>query len=203
MPAQSAFGAFHHRTFTVLWTATVVSNIGGWMYSAASAWLMTTLEPSPLAVSLVQVATSLPTFLFALLAGALADIVDKRRLLIVVESFILVSSTALATLVWLHLITPGRLLFLTFLIETGAALTAPAWQAIVPQLVPRQDLPEAVAANGVGVNISRAVGPALGGVMTVALGIAAPWAVILDRSEDCCGGAHRRPASVACRPSVS
>ena len=65
MPAQSAFGAFHHRTFTVLWTATVVSNIGGWMYSAASAWLMTTLEPSPLAVSLVQVATSLPTFLFA------------------------------------------------------------------------------------------------------------------------------------------
>jgi len=93
------------------------------------------------------VATSLPTFLFALLAGALADIVDKRRLLIVVESFILVSSTALATLVWLHLITPGRLLFLTFLIETGAALTAPAWQAIVPQLVPRQDLPEAVAAT--------------------------------------------------------
>jgi len=188
MPAQSAFSAFHHRTFTVLWTATVVSNIGGWMYSAASAWLMTTLEPSPLAVSLVQVATSLPTFLFALLAGALADIVDKRRLLIVVESFILVSSTALATLVWLHLITPGRLLFLTFLIETGAALTAPAWQAIVPQLVPRQDLPEAVAANSVGVNISRAVGPALGGVMTVALGIAAPFWVNAGSNLGSIGG---------------
>src|SRR5260370_34939965 len=69
-PAHSAFSAFHHRTFAVLWTATVVSNIGGWMYSAASAWLMTTLAPSPLAVSLVQVATSLPTFLFAVLAGA-------------------------------------------------------------------------------------------------------------------------------------
>jgi predicted MFS family arabinose efflux permease len=176
-PARSAFSAFHHRAFTVLWTATVVSNIGGWMYSAASAWLMTTLDPNPVAVSLVQVATSLPTFLFALLAGALADIVDKRRLLIVVESFITVSSTALAALVWLDLVTPGRLLFLTFLVETGAALTAPAWQSIVPQLVPRQDLPEAVAANSVGVNVSRAVGPALGGVITVACGIAAPfWA---------------------------
>jgi MFS family permease len=176
-PARSAFGAFHYRAFTVLWTATVVSNIGGWMYSAASAWLMTTLDPNPLAVSLVQVATSLPTFLFALLAGALADIVDKRRLLIVVESFITLSSTALAVFVWLDLITPGRLLLLTFLVETGAALTAPAWQSIVPQLVRRQDLPEAVAANSVGVNVSRAVGPALGGVITAAWGIAAPfWA---------------------------
>jgi len=176
-PAHSAFSAFRHRAFTVLWTATVVSNLGGWMYSAASAWLMTTLDPNPVAVSLVQVATSLPTFLFALLAGALADIVDKRRLLIVVESFITVSSTALAALVWLDLVTPGRLLFLTFLVETGAALTAPAWQSIVPHLVPRQDLPEAVAANSVGVNVSRAVGPALGGVITVAWGIAAPfWA---------------------------
>jgi len=176
-PARSAFSAFHHRAFTVLWTATVVSNIGGWMYSAASAWLMTTLDPNPLAVSLVQVATSLPTFLFALLAGALADIVDKRRLLIVVESFITLSSTALAVFVWLDLITPGRLLLLTFLVETGAALTAPAWQSIVPQLVPRQDLPEAVAANSVGINVSRALGPALGGVITAAWGIAAPfWA---------------------------
>lgn len=176
-PARSAFSAFHYRAFTVLWTATVVSNIGGWMYSAASAWLMTTLDPNPLAVSLVQVATSLPTFLFALLAGALADIVDKRRLLIVVESFITLSSTALAVFVWLDLITPGRLLSLTFLVEAGAALTAPAWQAIVPQLVPRQDLPEAVAANSVGINVSRALGPALGGVITAAWGIAAPfWA---------------------------
>jgi predicted MFS family arabinose efflux permease len=174
-PAHSAFGAFHHRAFAVLWTATVVSNTGGWMYSAASAWLMTGLDPSPLAVSLVQVATNLPTFLFALLAGALADIVDKRRLLIVVEAFITVSSTALAAFIWLDLITPGRLLFLTFLIETGAALTAPAWQSIVPQLVPRQDLPEALTANSVGVNVSRALGPALGGVITAAVGIAAPF----------------------------
>ncbi len=187
-PARSAFSAFHHHAFTVLWTATVVSNIGGWMYSAASAWLMTTLDPDPVAVSLVQVATNLPTFLFALLAGALADIVDKRRLLIVVESFITVSSTALAALVWLDLVTPGRLLFLTFLVETGAALTAPAWQSIVPQLVPRQDLPEAVAANSVGVNVSRAVGPALGGLITVAWGIAAPFWVNAGSNLGSIGG---------------
>src|ERR1700687_2066203 len=115
LPAHSALSAFQHRAFTVLWTATVVSNIGGWMYSAASAWLMTTLDPNPVAVSLVQVATSLPTFLFALLAGALADIVDKRRLLIVVESFITVSSTALAAFIWLGLVTPGRVVFLQVL----------------------------------------------------------------------------------------
>jgi MFS family permease len=174
-PAHSAFGAFHYRAFTALWTATVISNIGGWMYSAASAWLMATLDPSPIAVSLVQVATSLPTFLFALLAGALADLVDKRRLLIIFESFITVTSTALAVLVWLNLITPGRLLLFTFLIETGAALTAPGWQSIVPQLVPRRELPGAVAANSVGVNVSRAVGPALGGIITAAAGIAAPF----------------------------
>jgi MFS family permease len=188
LPAHSPFSAFHHRVFTVLWTATVVSNIGGWMYSAASAWLMTTLDPSPFAVSLVQVATSLPTFLFALLAGALADIVDKRRLLIVAESFITLSSTAFATLMWLDLITPGRLLFFTFLVEAGAALSAPAWQSIVPLLVPRQDLPEAVAANSVGVNVSRAVGPALGGVITVALGIAAPFWVNAGSNLGSIGG---------------
>src|ERR1700688_4096880 len=100
-PARSAFSAFHHRAFTVLWTATVVSNIGGWMYSAASAWLMTTLDPNPVAVSLVQVATSLPTFLFALLAGALADIVDKRRLLIVVQMTVGALVGGFGLLVWL------------------------------------------------------------------------------------------------------
>lgn len=174
-PKHSAVSAFHHRAFTVLWTATLLSNLGGWMYSAATAWLMTTLDPTPLSVALVQVAASLPSFLFALLAGALADLVDKRRLLIVVEAFITISSTAFAALVWLHLATPSRLLLFTFLIETGTALAAPAWQAIVPQLVPRQDLPGAIAASSVAFNISRAAGPALGGLLTVAWGIAAPF----------------------------
>jgi MFS family permease len=174
-PVPSPFGAFRHKTYAVIWTATVAANIGTWMYSSATAWLMTTLDADPLMVSLVQVATSLPMFLFALPAGALADIVDKRRLLIAAESAITILAAVFATLVWLSLITPVTLLIFTFLVEMGAAMTAPAWQSIVPQLVPRDDLPSAVAANSVGVNISRAIGPALGGVLTVAVGIAAPF----------------------------
>ncbi len=171
----SAWAPFRHRAFTVIWTATVVSNIGTWMYNVASGWLMTSLDPDPLIVSMVQVANSLPMFLFAIPAGALTDIVDQRRYLIVGESAITLISTAFAALVWLHLITPGSLLLFCFIVTVGSALTAPAWQAVVSQLVPKSDLPSAVAANSVGINVSRAVGPALGGVLVGALGIAAPF----------------------------
>src|ERR1700685_4745629 len=104
--AASAWAPFRNRTFAVIWTATVVSNIGGWMYNVASGWLMTSLDPNPFIVSMVQVANSLPMFLFAIPAGALADIVDQRRLLILGETAITITSTAFAALVWLHLITP-------------------------------------------------------------------------------------------------
>jgi MFS family permease len=114
-------------------------------------------------------------FLFALPAGALADIVDKRRFLIGAECFITAVATVFAVLVWLEQLTPATLLLLTFLLEAAFAATSPAWQSIVPQLVPMQDLPPAVAMNSVGVNISRAIGPALAGVLTNALGIAAPF----------------------------
>jgi predicted MFS family arabinose efflux permease len=171
----SLWSPFRHSVFSVIWIATVVSNIGGWMYSSASAWLMTSLDADPLMVSLVQVAATLPMLLFALPAGALADIVDKRRFLIGAESFIAIVSTLFATLVWRHRINPGGLLLFTFLIEAGSAATSPVWQSVVPQLVPRQELPAAIAMNSVGVNVSRAVGPALGGVITAAFGIAAPF----------------------------
>jgi MFS family permease len=167
--------AFRHRAFTVVWIATVVANVGSWMYNAASGWLMTSLNPDPLTVSLVQVASSLPMFLFALPAGALADTVDKRRFLIVSEIVVTIIAAISAVLVWANLINPSILLLFTFLLGAGAAFTAPAWQSIVPQLVPKQDLAAAVASNGVGVNISRAIGPALGGVIIGGLGIAAPF----------------------------
>jgi MFS family permease len=167
--------AFRYMTFTLVWTATVVANIGTWMYNAASGWLMTSLNPDPLTVSLVQVASSLPMFLFALPAGALADIVDKRRFLIASEIVITAIAAMSAVLVWLDLINPSILLLFTFLLGAGAAFTAPAWQSIVPQLVPKQELAAAVASNGVGINISRAIGPALGGVVIGALGITAPF----------------------------
>ena len=167
--------AFRHATFTIVWIATVVANTGTWMYNAASGWLMTSLNPDPFTVSLVQVASSLPMFLFALPAGALADIVDKRRFLIGCEITLTAIAFASTILVWLGLINPTILLLFTFLLGAGAAFTAPAWQSVVPQLVPKEDLAAAVASNGVGVNISRAIGPALGGVVIGGLGIAAPF----------------------------
>jgi MFS family permease len=173
--AASPWIAVRHPAFAVVWIATVVANVGTWMYNAASGWLMTSLSPDPLTVSLVQVASSLPMFLFALPAGAIADIVDKRRFLIASEIVLTVTAAISAALVWLELVNPPVLLLFTFLLGAGAAFTAPSWQSIVPLLVPRQDLAAAVATNGVGVNISRAIGPALGGVVIGGLGIAAPF----------------------------
>jgi len=173
--SPSPWRPFRHRAFAVVWAATVVSNIGSWMYSAASGWLMTSLAPEPLIVSLVQVATTLPMVLLALPAGALADVVDRRRLLIVTESATTVISAGFAAFVRLDLVTPGTLLLFTFLVSAGGVLTAPAWQAVVPDLVPKQDLAPAITANGVGFNISRAIGPALGGAIIGAFGIAAPF----------------------------
>src|SRR5262245_30109423 len=203
-PATSPWSPFRHPPFTVLWTATVVANIGTWMYNAASGWLMTSLDPHPLVVSLVQVATTLPMFLFAMPAGALADIVDKRKLLIVAEVAATAVSAIYAAIVSLGWATAGNLLLFTFLIGVTGALTAPAWQAIVPRLVPKQDLSPAVAANSVGFNVSRAVGPALGGIIAAAMGIAVPFwinaisnlgiigALVWWRSPR--GGAHQLPA---------
>jgi len=166
---------FRHRAFTVIWIATVVSNIGTWMYNVASGWLMTSLDPNAFIVSMVQVANSLPMFLFAIPAGALADIVNQRRFLIVGESTIAVVTAAFAALVWFHLITPARLLLFSFAVSVASAMTAPAWQSVVAKLVPKPDLPSAVAANSVGINISRAIGPALGGAIVGAVSIAAPF----------------------------
>jgi MFS family permease len=173
--AVSPWSPFRYPIFALMWTATVVSNIGGWMYSAASGWLMTSLNPDPLIVSLVQVASTAPLFLFAVPAGALADIVDKRKFLIVGELAIMIVSTIFAAIVWLDLATPLNLLLFTFLSSAAGALTSPPWQAVVPQLVPKPVLNPAVAANSVGMNVSRAVGPALGGVMAAGIGISAPF----------------------------
>lgn len=173
----SAFAPFAHRAFAFLWMATVISNIGTWMNEVGAGWLMTQLTASPLMVAAVQSATALPIFLFALFAGALADIVDRRRLLIVVNVAMAFIATVLAALVQLGMMTPALLLVFTFLLGTGAAFMAPAWQAVVPALVPRQELSSAIALNSMGINVSRAIGPALAGVLIVAAGLAAPFAV--------------------------
>jgi MFS family permease len=173
--AVPAWGALHYNVFRFLWIATITSNVGSWMYSAASGWLMTSLNPHPLIVSLVQVASSLPLFLFALPAGALADMVDKRRLILTLEILTTLFSVVFALLVALHAVTAGVLLLFLFLIGILGALETPAWQAIVPMLVPKQALSSAVAVNSLGVNISRVIGPALAGIVILSYGIAAPF----------------------------
>ena len=173
-PAPSRWGSFRHLAFAVIWTASLVSNVGTAMFDTASGWLITSLDANPITVSLVQVAVSLPLFLFTLPSGALADVIDSRRLLIAVEIAILAVSVVFAGLVSLQLATPSLLLATTFLLGVGGALTSPAWGATIPMLVPKQDLDSATAANGVAFNIGRAAGPALGGQALRAFSRTAP-----------------------------
>jgi len=173
--ARSAGSPLGERAFAVLWLATVVSNTGTWMHEVGAGWLMAELKPSPASVSLVQAATTLPVFLFALLAGVLADAFDRRRILLLVNALMAVTALLLAWLAHSGRVTPTGLVVLTFLLGTGAAFIAPAWQAIVPSLVPRSQITAAVALNSMGINISRAIGPALAGALIVAVGVSAPF----------------------------
>lgn len=180
MVAQKAavpWAPFTYKAFAVIWTATVVSNIGGWMYSAAAGWLMTDLTTNPLLVSLVQVANTLPLFIFALPAGALSDILDRRKLLIAGEVANTIVPGIFAALVWTNHVSPTSLLLFMFLIGVFGTLTSPAWQAVTPELVPKGALSAAISLNSVGVNVSRAIGPALAGAIIGPLGIAAPFVI--------------------------
>jgi predicted MFS family arabinose efflux permease/quinol monooxygenase YgiN len=172
----TAWSPLRNPLFRALWIATLVSNIGTWMQNVGAAWLMTSLAPSPVMVSLVQSAMGLPVFLLALPAGALADVMDRRRLLLFTQGWMLIAAAGLGLLTFIGVTTPWLLLAFTFLIGVGAVLTMPAWQAIVPELVPRPELPSAVSLNSAGFNVARAVGPALGGLTVAAAGA---WAAFL------------------------
>jgi MFS family permease len=166
----SAYAPLRRPVFRALWTASLASNLGTWLQNVGAGWLMTGLTPLPLMAALVQAATTLPVFLLALPAGALADVIDRRRLLLAAQGWMLLAAAALAAVTAAGVVTPWLLLALTFALGLGFALNAPAWQAVVPELVPRAEVPAAVALNGVSVNASRAVGPALGGVLVAAAG---------------------------------
>lgn len=171
----SPLGPFRHHAFAVVWTAVLVSNIGMWMQNAASGWLMTALAPDPRFVAMVQVASALPMFLLGLPAGALADIFDRRRLLLAMEIVGTLLTTAFALLMVLGRVTPVLLLGFIFLAGVSAALIAPSWEAIVPQLVGRRDLAAAIGLISTSVNISRAIGPALAGLLIAYWSMAAPF----------------------------
>src|SRR5271156_1104947 len=151
--------------FRDLWLASIVSNLGGWMQGTAGAWVMTVPTTSPLPIALMQTAASLPVVILGLLAGATADIFDRRRLLIFWQAWMLAAVAFLSVLTFFDIISPWILLILTFLLNIGAAMNSPAWQAIVPEVIPRPQLPDAISLNSAGFNLARALGPALGGLM--------------------------------------
>jgi MFS family permease len=160
--------------FRALWTAVLTANVGIWMQNVGAAWEMTSLSGSTTLVALVQSATSLPVVVAALPAGALADIVDRRKLLLACQLWVAVVAAMLAALAFAGWLTPGLLLAFTFLLGLGVAMWAPAWMATMPDLVPRAELAPAVTLGGVSINTARAVGPAVGGVL---LAVGGPGAV--------------------------
>jgi len=175
-PNASAWSPLSQPVFRMVWIATVASNVGTWMHDVGASWMMTSLNPDPLMIALVQAAGSLPMFLFALPSGVLADIVDRRKYMLFAQVWMLLTAAALGALALGGFVTSGVLLATTFLLSMGAAMSAPAFQAIVPDLVPKSDLPQAIALNSLGINISRAIGPALGGLV---LSFAGPPAVFI------------------------
>jgi MFS family permease len=163
--------------FRAIWTAFVVSNLGGVIQGVGAAWLMTTLTDSPATVALVQASNTLPIMLFSLAAGALADTTDRRMLMLTAQTTMLVIAAVLALLAWLGMISPLLLLALTFAMSSFAAFNGPAWEATIGDLVPRETLPQAVLLNSIGFNVTRSVGPAIGGAIVAAAGAATAFAV--------------------------
>jgi len=163
--------------FRRLWTANIVSNIGTLMQAVGAAWLMTGLTSSTTLVGLVQTASTLPVFLVGLLAGALADTMERKSLLFWSQLWMLAMAILLGVLTLMHLTTPWVLLALTFALGLGSAISLPAWQATVQDIVPREAVPAAISLNSISFNVARSVGPALGGILVAVTGPAAAFLV--------------------------
>ena len=176
-PPVSALSPFRFPVFRSIWFASVLSNLGGMIQTGGAAWMMTSIAKSADMVALVQTSVALPIVLLSLFAGAMADNLDRRKVMLGAQIFMLAVSAALTLCAWLGVITPWLLLMFTFLIGCGAAFNGPAWQASVGDMVPRAHLAGAVAINSMGFNIARSVGPAIGGAIVAAAGVAAAFAV--------------------------
>ena len=184
-PASSPFerwrnatlAPFEHRVFALFWWASLASSFGSMIQTVGASWLMTTIAPSPDKVALVQTANSLPFFFLSLVAGAYADTRDRRSIMLLSQVVALLASVGLAVVVLTGSVTPSRLLGFTFLIGCGAAAFAPAWQASIGDQVPRTLIAPAIMANAVGFNLARSVGPALGGLLVAAVGVAVAFIV--------------------------
>ncbi|MCO6184780.1 MFS transporter [Rhizobium sp. L1K21] len=177
MPDRKPFFApLAHQTYRNIWFASLASNLGGLIQGVGAAWMMTSISTSENMVALVQASTTLPIMLFSLISGAIADNFDRRRVMMTAQLFMFSVSALLAAFAYLGWMTPWALLTFTFLIGCGTALNNPSWQASVGDMVPRDDLAGAVSLNSMGFNITRSVGPALGGLIVAVGGGAAAFA---------------------------
>ncbi len=176
-PARPSFlSPLNSPIFRAVWIASLASNFGGLIQSVGASWMMTSIGSTQM-VALVQASVTLPIMLLSLPAGAMADTFDRRKMMLAAQGFMLTVSVALTLCAWAGLITPWVLLLFTFLIGCGTALNGPAWQSSVGEMVPRADLPGAVALNSMGFNLARSVGPAIGGIIVAAAGAAAAFTV--------------------------
>ena len=157
--------------FRNLLIADITSDVGTFMQTVGAAWLMVSLNAGPMYVALTQTASALPFFVFALPAGAIGDIADRRKLILFTETWMAVVALLLAGLTLAGLMSPVMLLLFTFALSAGDAFESPAWRAVLPELVPKKELPAAAALNGIEFNFARAIGPALAGILIAAAGV--------------------------------
>jgi MFS family permease len=175
--ASSIWRPLKTPAFRNLLVADIVSDVGTFMQTVGAAWLMVSLHAGPMYVALTQTASALPFFLFALPAGAIGDIVDRRKLILFTEVWMMVVALLLAGLTLAGLMTPELLLILTFALSAGDAFESPTWRAVLPELVPKKDLAAAGALNGIEFNFARAIGPPLAGILIAAAGVGTAFLV--------------------------
>lgn len=165
-----------NATYRRLWTATLLSNFGVWIQSVAAAWLMTSIAPTVDFVAWVQAATALPPLCFTVLGGVLADRFDQRLVFLTAQLIVLSVAVLLSVLDHAGLMTPWLLLMLTFALDSGSSLRYPAYQTTIGELLPREQLPNALVLASIGWNIARALGPGLGGLIIAIAGVPAAFA---------------------------
>src|ERR1700727_2587091 len=175
--ARGPWQPLYNSTFRNLLASNLISDIGAFMQSVGAAWLMTSLTKSPLYIALIQTASALPFFLLALPAGTIGDIVDRRKLILGTEVWMLGFALALTGATLAGVMTPWLLLLLTLAISIGDAVESPSWKAIFPELVSKDDLPAALALNGIEFNLARAMGPGLAGFIIAAVGVPVAFAL--------------------------
>ncbi|MET3584632.1 MFS family permease [Pseudorhizobium tarimense] len=175
--SRSPFAPLRHQNYRNMWMASLASNLGGLIQAVGAAWMMTSLTTSENLIALVQASTALPIMMFSVISGALADSFDRRKVMLIAQFLMLTASLLLTFFAWSGWLSPWLLLAFTFVIGSGTALHNPSWQASVGDIIPRSDLPAAVSLNSAGFNITRSLGPALGGVIVAAAGAAAAFAI--------------------------